>query len=108
LAKTLVAHHVAAIFSGHDHYYQHGRGGGGCLDYFVVGGGGAPMYEPTPPGPDAPGVLVSKKASSYMVVTVKGRSATFEAKGTDGSVIDSGVLSPRPTGDCPTPEARGK
>ena len=101
LVKSLTAHHVAAIFSGHDHYYQRGREGEGCLQYLVVGGGGAPMYEPTPPGPDAPGVAVSKKLTSYVVVTVKGRAATFEAKGTDGSVIDSGALAPAATGPCP-------
>lgn len=94
LVKLLVDHQVAAIFAGHDHYYQRGREGPGCLHYFVVGGGGAPMYDPSPPGPDAPGVLAAKKLTSYVVVTVKGRAATFEAKGTDGAVFDSGVLAP--------------
>jgi hypothetical protein len=101
LVKTLTAHHVAAIFSGHDHYYQRGREGEGCLQYLVVGGGGAPMYDPAQPGPDAPGVLFAKKLTSYVTVTVKGHAATFEAKGTDGSVIDSGVLAPAATGPCP-------
>ena len=101
LVKILTGHHVAAVFAGPAHYYQRGREGEGCLPYFVVGGGGAPMYEPTHPGPDAPGILVSKKLTSYVVVTVKGRSATFEAKGIDGTVIDSGVLSPAATGTVP-------
>lgn len=103
LLKLLAHHEVAAIFAGHDHYYQRGREGvgEGCLPYFVVGGGGAPMYEPTMPGPDAPGVFVSKKLTSYVVATVKGHAVTFEAKGTDGSVFDSGVLSPMARGECP-------
>ena len=35
---------VAALFSGHDHFYQRGRVGG--LTYVVFGGGGAPLYQP--------------------------------------------------------------
>jgi hypothetical protein len=102
LVKTLTSHHVAAIFAGHDHYYQRGREGEGCLVYFVAGGGGAPMYEPSEPGAsDAPGVIQAKKLNSYVVVSVKGHAATFEAKGVDGAVIDSGVLAPPPAGPCP-------
>jgi hypothetical protein len=102
LVKALTSHHVAAIFAGHDHYYQRGREGEGCLVYFVAGGGGAPMYEPTAAGAsDAPGVIQAKKVNSYVVISVKGRTATFEAKGVDGAVIDSGVLAPAPTGPCP-------
>ena len=82
-----------AAFAGHDHYYQHnheGVPGGACVDTFVIGGGGAPMYAPDPAGGP---ILASQKVSSYAVVSVQGQSATIDVKDTSGNVIDSYTLA---------------
>jgi acid phosphatase type 7 len=76
---------VLASFAGHDHYYQ--RGHEGCIDYLVLGGGGAPMYAPDA---TAPGVAVALEQLSYMVVTVQGSgSASMVVKDVNGAAIDS-------------------
>lgn len=74
---------VLATFAGHDHYYERGRLEG--LDYFVVGGGGAPLYDVNAA---APGVLAAKKTLSYVVIEVLGRKVTGYARDADGTVID--------------------
>jgi uncharacterized protein (TIGR03382 family) len=84
IVPLMLKYGVLANFGGHDHYYQ--RGHEGCVDYFVVGGGGAPMYEPDS---TAMGVAVSRKVTSYLVVSVNGQQATATAKDTSGSVIDT-------------------
>ncbi len=38
---------VDVVFSGHDHYYEHGVSGNG-IDYVISGGGGAPLYDVNP------------------------------------------------------------
>jgi predicted MPP superfamily phosphohydrolase len=80
---------VPAMFSGHDHYYQRIREKD--IYFIVVGAGGAPMYNPNP---SAPGVIAARKMVSYLVVTVKDRCATAQAKDVNGTIIDSfGFLS---------------
>ena len=85
----MVQYGVQAIFAGHDHYYQ--RGHEGCIDYLVVGAGGAPMYDPDP---TAPGVIVTSKKTSYLVVSVTADGASGEAKDTSGEVFDSFAFVP--------------
>jgi MYXO-CTERM domain-containing protein len=74
-----------ATFAGHDHYYQ--RGHEGCIDYLVLGGGGAPMYAPDS---SAPGVISAQKTLSYMVVNVgTDGSASMKVKGPAGNTLDT-------------------
>ena len=40
---------VHAILAGHDHFYERGRES--CIDFLVVGAGGAPLYGPDPTAP---------------------------------------------------------
>jgi calcineurin-like phosphoesterase family protein len=57
---------VRAVFSGHEHLYwheDHDR-----IEYFVIGGGGAPLYAP----PDHQGF------SHYLLVTVSGSTVTYD------------------------------
>ena len=76
---------VLASLAGHDHYYE--RGHEGCIDYLVLGGGGAPMYDPDQ---SAPGVAMAAKAVSYMVVTVRADGgASMVVKDVHGAVIDT-------------------
>lgn len=85
MVPLMVKYGVRASFAGHDHYYQ--RGHEGCIDYLVVGGGGAPMYAPDA---TAAGVAVAQQALSYAVVSVgAGGSASMVVKDVHGASIDS-------------------
>lgn len=95
LVPMMLKYKVAAIFAGHDHFYE--RGHEGCIDYFVVGSGGAPMYEPDA---KAPGVAVAKKQTAYVVVTVTEAGATAVAKGTTGEILDIFKLTPAEGAAC--------
>jgi len=92
VVPALLSHGARAIFQGHDHVYERGCGGG--LDYFIAGGGGAPLYSVDLNGE---GVRRGLADYSYVVVTIDGDSATAEAKLTDGGVIERVSL---PSGTC--------
>ena len=68
---------VRAVFSGHEHLYWHESHD--RIDYFVLGGGGAPLYAP----PDHQGF------SHYLLVTVSGSAVTYD-------VIEPGRLFQEP------------
>jgi 3',5'-cyclic AMP phosphodiesterase CpdA len=95
LVPLMLKYKVATIFAGHDHFYE--RGHEGCIDYFVVGSGGAPMYEPDT---KATGVAVAKKQTAYVVVTVNDEGATAVAKGTTGEILDTFKLMPADAAPC--------
>ena len=79
---------IEGVFAGHDHYYERGKNAG--LRYFVVGGGGAPLYEPNPA---APGVQVAVKSLSYAVIDVCGCHADGIVKDPAGKVLDKFQLA---------------
>ncbi len=75
---------VMAVFSGHDHNYQHHVLNG--LHHIVTGGGGAPLYDLSP----IPEVTVKAvKTENYVRVHVDGRKAHIEAVDLDGNLIES-------------------
>jgi acid phosphatase type 7 len=86
-------HRIAAVFAGHEHFYQRGETDG--LKWFVLGGGGAPLEDPDPA---FPGVAAALRSLSYAIVHVCGCHATGQVKDIAGHVIDSFKLS-----DCATP-----
>lgn len=89
LVPLMLKYGVLATFAGHDHYYQ--RGHEGCIDYLVLGGGGAPMYAPDS---SAAGVAVGLQTLSYMVVSVAANGAsTMVVKDVNGATIDSFTFS---------------
>ncbi|MBS2022607.1 MAG: metallophosphoesterase family protein, partial [Deltaproteobacteria bacterium] len=63
IIPLMLKYGVRASLAGHDHYYQ--RGHEGCIDYLVLGGGGAPMYAPD----TGTGIAIATQTISYMVVT---------------------------------------
>jgi len=91
---------IQAVFAGHDHYYQRGEEEG--LRYFVVGGGGAPLYDPDD---KAPGVKAAKKSHSYLALDVCGCHVTGTVKDPAGQVLDSFTLASCPTA-CPAVPAQ--
>lgn len=83
---------VKVVFSGHDHYFEHGISGNG-IDYVISGGGGAPLYQlqETFLNQLYPHEVMNNKSThSYQVVYVEG---TFVAVTTydvdEQTVIDS-------------------
>lgn len=79
---------VTAVFNGHDHNYQHHVKNG--VHYVVTGGGGAPLYEVDAPIPGMTRKVA--RAEHFVEVKVSGRRARMEARGIDGSLIDSAEL----------------
>lgn len=102
MVPLMIKYGTLASFAGHDHYYQ--RGHEGCIDYMVIGGGGAPMYAPDPA---APGVTVAAQTLSYVVVTVgTDGHASMVVKDVHGSVIDSLAFA-GPDAACSPPAVDG-
>ena len=88
----LVSRGVVAVFAGHDHMYERGCSAG--IDYFVAGGGGAPLY---PVDASGEGVLFAKSTLEYSVITVTGALVTGVTRDPGGAVLDSFHL---PTAGC--------
>jgi hypothetical protein len=86
-------HPIAAVFAGHEHFYQRGETQG--LKWFVLGGGGAPLDDPDK---SAEGVQGAAKALSYAMIHVCGCHASGQVKDIAGHVLDSFQLS-----SCATP-----
>jgi hypothetical protein len=82
---------VSAIFSGHDHNYERGLSGNG-ITYVVTGGGGAPLYDVGVIGRKTLPLHVVKanrKAFNFVLVTIHGSWARFEARDISNTLIDS-------------------
>lgn len=75
---------VQAVFSGHDHNYQHHLQRG--IHYLVTGGGGAPLYPVDAPIPGLTQKLESTE--HYVTVKVQGDKAQAVAIALDGRVLD--------------------
>jgi hypothetical protein len=86
---------IEVIFAGHDHYYERGSNEG--LRYMVLGGGGAPLYDPDP---KAPGVKVALKSLSYALIDVCGCHVDGLVKDPSGKVLDTFQLASCPQA-CP-------
>lgn len=88
LLDDLLANKTKVLFSGHDHYFEHGIAGNG-LTYIITGGGGAPLYETKPElsllFPHE--VLTSESIHNYLVVEVAGQWVSVVAKDLNGKVI---------------------
>jgi len=76
---------VKVVFSGHDHYFEHGLSGNG-LHYVISGGGGAPLYDLKTSllNQLAPhDVLINKEVHNYQIVTVMGPHITVVTRDVD-------------------------
>jgi 3',5'-cyclic AMP phosphodiesterase CpdA len=90
IEPILLAGGVTAVFSGHDHNYQHHLKSG--LHHVVTGGGGAPLYDVDP----IPEVTVkAMKVENYVRVRVQGKKARVEALDLEGNLLESFQLRPR-------------
>jgi predicted phosphodiesterase len=92
---------VDLVFNGHDHIYQRVERDG--IEYFVSGGGGAPLY--TVSSTLVQGTQTALSANHTIVVDVDGGVLDLNAYKTDGTKIDSVHLEKGPAsgGGTPTP-----
>jgi acid phosphatase type 7 len=81
-------YNLSAAFFGHDHNYQHYLKNG--VNYFITGGGGAPLYDvDTPP----PGITVKVASTeNFVTVNVDRKKAHVEARKPDGAMLDVAEL----------------
>jgi hypothetical protein len=89
VAQVATRPHVAALFSGHNHWYERGVRNG--LTYIVSGGGWAPLQ--------ATGTIDSTQATfaqnHYVMVDVLGTDVHLTAKTAQGAVLDDATLAAR-------------
>jgi predicted phosphodiesterase len=91
LVPIFQKHGVTAVFTGHDHNYQHHLSNG--VRYIVTGGGGAPLYPV-----DGPLEGITQKVEStehFVQITVQGATAKIEAIALEGGVIDTIEIAAR-------------
>jgi hypothetical protein len=88
IQQVAARHHVAVLFSGHNHLYERGVSQG--LTYVVTGGGGAPLQ--------ATGTIDSTQATfaqnHYVIVDVLGNEVRLTAKTAQGVVLDDAAVEP--------------
>ena len=95
---------VKVVFSGHDHYFEHGKSGNG-IDYIISGGGGAPLYETAPDFLNQMfphEVIISESIHNYQVVDIEGsyvKVTTFHVD--EQNVIEEFEIGSKP--DCTAP-----
>ncbi len=80
---------VAAVFNGHDHFYERSFRNG---VYYIVTGGGGVNQHPIFPGLN-PYSQVALNVYQYMRLSVDGREVLVEAVGPDGETVDAFTLS---------------
>ena len=94
-------HRVDAIITGHDHYLERGESPQG-IRYFVMGGGGAPLYANNSEGnlgakaaaalpwlDDAHTVGFARMANGYLRLAINNGQVDATIKDTAGNVLDS-------------------
>jgi hypothetical protein len=89
LVPIIRAHHVEAIFSGHDNIYEHGIADG--QSYFVTGGAGGSVDALGSPQPTT---LAASAVPHYLIVDIEGTSATVLARDVTGATFDTVLLAP--------------
>jgi hypothetical protein len=86
VVEIAARHHVAVVFSGHNHLYERGVSRG--VAYVVTGGGGAPLM--------ATGTIGSTRATfsqnHYVLVDFNGQALHLSAKTPDGILLDDTTL----------------
>jgi hypothetical protein len=83
-------HGVTAVFSGHDHYYEHAEHGG--TQYIVTAGGGAPLYDTDAIQPET---IKYKKIEHFMKVDVGLENTVMTAIDINGDIIEEIIVDKR-------------
>ena len=80
LQPLFVRHGVSLVFGGHNHYYARAIVDG--VQHLTIGGGGAPLYTPTP---GAANIVVTAKSYHFCRITIEGGLLEFAA--INGAII---------------------
>ncbi|MBN2804797.1 MAG: metallophosphoesterase, partial [Deltaproteobacteria bacterium] len=88
IQPLLVKYDVAAVFTGHNHYYARAEVEG--VMHITTGGGGAPLYDPEMINKE---LKVIKKAYHFCTVSINGNTLNFKAIDIDNKIIDSFTVS---------------
>lgn len=83
LDPVFVQYGVDAVFAGHEHNYEHARPGNG-IEYFVTGGGGAPL---SPTG-SSWYTVYSESVYHFMTVDIDGNVSTLRAIRENGTLME--------------------
>ncbi len=75
--------HKVVVFCGHDHHYEHDRVNN--IDYFIIGGGGAPLEVALKPKPY---MIYGEITFCYSLIDINGDSMIVTTKRIDGSIVD--------------------
>ncbi len=96
-------HPVTAVFTGHEHAYQHLERNG--VRYFVVGGGGAPLIREsgTCPAYDRAARRLFRSTHQFVRIDVRGEAVALTSIDTAGQVIEKVDLSQRSVEAAPPP-----
>ncbi|MBI4704239.1 MAG: metallophosphoesterase [Deltaproteobacteria bacterium] len=100
LHPKFAQHGVDAILCGHDHYLERGESPEG-LRYYIVGGGGAPLYTNSSEGKlgpksptalpwldDAHSVHFAKKSLGYLLLRIENGQVDAQVKDPAGAILD--------------------
>lgn len=83
LQPLCVQHEVAAVFTGHNHYYARAVVEG--VHHITTGGGGAPLYAPDP---GYPNIVTVEEVHHFCTVEMEGVELFFTAISAAGDTID--------------------
>ncbi len=95
LEPMLLANDVTVVFTGHDHFYERTKPQNG-ITYFVVGSGGKLRAGNV----DSSSGITARALDTdlaFLVAEIDGDQLTFNTISRSGAVIDSGVITRRPT-----------
>lgn len=90
ISPLLEKYKVTVVFLGHDHNYQHFYIN--HIHYIVTGGGGAPLYDISPPDRYT---IKAEKTHNYIIGDVKEDGMVLSAYRLDGSLIERIEVKPR-------------
>ena len=105
MEPLLITYGVSLVLTGHDHLYERSKPQHG-ITHFVAGSGGKLRrgdYRPNQPF----SARVVDTTNVFVVMEVNGDQLVFNSIATDGSVVDSGVLTrvkPAPRDDAAQPK----
>lgn len=83
-------YNVQLVIAGHNHLYARATVDG--VKHITTGGGGAPLYDPSP-AEQSPNVETATKAYHYCKIDIEGDILKFTAISADGSIIDQFTLN---------------
>jgi hypothetical protein len=89
LQPLCVEYGVPFAFAGHNHYYARAVVDG--VQHVTTGGGGAPLYTPSPTYPN---IVVAVETHHFCEISIDGNELRYTVVEPDGTVIDTLIIAP--------------